>query len=255
MSNSSMVVYTKLSPNYYGARKHALDTISIHCMACDATIESCGAGFANPSKKASSNYGIGSDGRVGLYVDEKNASMCTSNSANDHRAVTIEVACKPTYPYAVTDKAYNALIELCADICKRNGIKALKWSTNKNERMNHLNGCNMTVHRDFAAKACPGDYLYNRMADIANKVNAKLGSGTAAVTPPAPEKVVTSATGSYIVRITASTLNVRKGPGTNYAVATTVKKGQAYTIVETKNGWGKLKSGAGWISLAYTQRV
>ena len=100
--------------------------------------------------------------------------MCTSNSANDLRAVTIEVASDNYAPYAVTDKAYKALIELVTDICIRNDIKKLVWSTNKNDRVNHLNGCNMTVHRDYSNKACPGEYLYSHMGDIANQVNAKL---------------------------------------------------------------------------------
>lgn len=128
--------------------------------------------------EASSNYGIGYDGKIGLYVDEKNASWCSSSYSNDNRAVTIEVASDTYAPYTVTDKAYNALIKLVADICKRNGIKKLVWSTDKNTRINHRNGCNMTVHRDYANKSCPGDYLYNRMGDIASKVNKKLGSNT-----------------------------------------------------------------------------
>ena len=107
-----------------------------------------------------------------MYVEEKDRSWCSSNAANDNRAITIEVASDTTSPYAVTDKAYAALIKLLVDICKRNNIKKLVWSTNKNDRVNHLNGCNMTVHRDYANKSCPGEYLYSRHGDIAAKVNA-----------------------------------------------------------------------------------
>ena len=107
-----------------------------------------------------------------MYVEEKDRSWCSSNGANDNRAITIEVASDTTSPYAVTDKAYAALIKLLVDICKRNNIKKLVWSTNKNDRVNHLNGCNMTVHRDYANKSCPGEYLYSRHGDIAAKVNA-----------------------------------------------------------------------------------
>ena len=118
----------------------------------------------------------------------KNRSWCSSSNANDQRAITIEVASDTKEPYTVTDRAYNALIELVADICRRNGIKKLVWSTDKNKRMNHLDGCNMTVHRDYANKSCPGTYLYERHGDIAAKVNAKLGATTEVKPEPTPEK-------------------------------------------------------------------
>ena len=175
MSNSPLISYTKLSPNHSGKRTKSIDTITIHCMAGQLSVESCGALFAQSSRQASSNYGIGPDGRIALYVDEGNRSWCTSSNANDQRAVTIEVASDATHPYAVKDKAYEALLDLVTDICKRNGIKKLVWSTNKNDRVNHLNGCNMTVHRDYAAKSCPGDYLYNRHSQIAAEVNRPRG--------------------------------------------------------------------------------
>lgn len=174
MSNSSLVNYTKLSPNCTKPRNHTIDTITIHCMAAPLSVESCGAGFADPARDASSNYGIGPDGRIALYVDEGNRSWCSSNAANDHRAVTIEVACDAVHPYAVTAAAYNALVDLLVDICQRNGIKRLVWSDDKNDRVNHHSGCNMTVHRDYAAKACPGDYLYQRHGAIAAAVNKRL---------------------------------------------------------------------------------
>ncbi len=177
-TNSPLVTYTKLSPNHSGTRTHIIDTITIHCVVGQCSVETLGNVFAPTSRKASSNYGIGSDGRIGLYVEEKNRSWCSSNAANDHRAVTIEVASDTTHPYAVNDKAYAALIDLVTDICKRNGIKKLVWSTDKNDRVNHLHGCNMTVHRDYANKSCPGDYLYNRHGEIAAEVNKRLGVKT-----------------------------------------------------------------------------
>lgn len=176
MSNSSLVNYTRLSPNRYDGRIHKIDTITIHCVVGQCSVETLGSIFANANKEASSNYGVGYDGRIGMYVEEKNASWCSSSYSNDNRAVTIEVASNTYDPYYVNDKAYNATINLVADICKRNGIKKLIWSTDKNTRVNHLNGCNMTVHRDYANKSCPGDYLYNRMGDIASKVNKKLNT-------------------------------------------------------------------------------
>lgn len=177
-TNSSLVSVTLLSPNHSGQRTHAIDTITIHCVVGQCTAKRIGEIFQPTSRQASSNYGIGYDGEIGLYVEEKNRSRCSSSNANDQRAITIEVASDTSEPYAVTDKAYAALIELVTDICKRNGIKKLVWSTNKNDRVNHLNGCNMTVHRDYANKSCPGTYLYERHADIAAKVNAKLGVTT-----------------------------------------------------------------------------
>lgn len=179
MSNSALVDYTKISPNRTSPRKNKIDTITIHCVVGQCSVETLGAIFAPSSRQASSNYGIGYDGRKGMYCEEKDRSWCSSNAANDNRAITIEVASDATEPYAVNDKAYAALLDLVTDICRRNGIKKLVWSTNKNTRVNHLNGCNMTVHRDYANKSCPGTYLYERQAEIAAEVNKRLGTSTA----------------------------------------------------------------------------
>lgn len=175
MSNSSLVDCTIISPNKNSPRNHAIDTITIHCVVGQCSAERIGEIFKPTSRQASSNYGIGYDGRIGMYVEEKDRSWCTSNAANDHRAITIEVASDTTHPYAVKEKAYAALLDLVTDICKRNGIKRLVWSTSKSDRVNHKNGCNMTVHRDYANKSCPGDYLYNLHGEIAAEVNKRLG--------------------------------------------------------------------------------
>jgi len=174
--NSKLVEYIKISPNKSTPRNHKIDTITIHCMANQLPVETCGNVFANSKAQASANYGVGQDGRIALYVEEKDRSWASSNSQNDNRAVTITVASNSTSPYAVSDKAYDATIKLVADICQRNGITKLVWSEDKVTRINHKDGANMTVHRDFANKACPGDYLYNRMGDIADKVNKILES-------------------------------------------------------------------------------
>lgn len=173
-TNSPLVAYTKISPNRTKNRNHAIDTITIHCVVGQCSVETLGEVFAPTSRQASSNYGVGVDGRIGMYVEEKDRSWCSSNSANDNRAVTIEVASDTTHPYAVNAKAYAGLLDLVTDICRRNGIKKLVWSTNKSDRVNHKNGCNMTVHRDYANKSCPGDYLYNRHGEIAAEVNKRL---------------------------------------------------------------------------------
>lgn len=177
-TNSPLANYTKISPNRTKNRNHAIDTITIHCVVGQCSVETLGNIFYPSTRQASSNYGVGYDGKIGMYCEEKDRSWCTSSASNDHRAITIEVASDTTEPYAVNAKAYAALLDLVTDICKRNGIKKLVWSTNKNDRVNHLNGCNMTVHRDYANKSCPGKYLYDRHGEIAAEVNKRLGASS-----------------------------------------------------------------------------
>lgn len=208
MSNSPLVDYTRISPNKNSPRNHKIDTITIHCVVGQCTVETLGNIFAPTSRQASSNYGVGTDGKIGMYVEEKDRSWCSSNAANDNRAVTIEVASDTKHPYAVNDRAFAALLDLVTDICKRNGIKKLVWSTKKADRVNHKNGCNMTVHRDYANKSCPGDYLYNRHGEIAAEVNRRLG-----VTDTAPDA----------------------GAGQGVTVYT-VKKGDTLSAIAAKHG-------------------
>ena len=181
MSNSPLVTYTRLSPNCTKPRNHPIDTVTIHCTAGQGTAQSILSlphfTTYDPENGASCNYAVGKDGSIGLCVKEGDRSWCSSSRDNDHRAITIEVSSEAVSPYKVTEKALAALIDLLADICRRNGIKRLVWSENKADRVNHRNGCNMTVHRDFAAKACPGDYLYALHGDIAEAVNKRLGAG------------------------------------------------------------------------------
>ena len=254
MSNSSLVSYTKISPNKNSPRNHAIDRITPHCVVGQLSAESICGCFTSTSVKASCNYGIGTDGRISLCVEEKDRSWCSSSSANDNRAVTIECASDKTSPYAMTDAVYASLINLCVDICKRNGKSKLLWLGDKTKTLAYnLKSDEMvlTVHRWFANKSCPGDWLYSRMGDLATKVTARLGGNTT------EEKSTFS---SYKVKVTASVLNIRKGAGTNYALAGAIRNGGVYTIVQESTGqgatkWGKLKSGAGWISLDYTTKV
>ena len=188
MSNSNLVSYTKISPNKTSPRNHAIDRITIHCVVGQCTVETLGNIFAPTSKQASSNYGIGKDGRVGMYVEEKDRSWCSSSSANDNRAVTIEVASDTTHPYKVTDQAYSGLLDLVTDICKRNGKTKILWFGDKDKTLAYTPKANemvMTVHRWFANKSCPGTYLYERHAQIASEVNKRLGSTNI---KPEPEK-------------------------------------------------------------------
>lgn len=306
-TNSPLVVYTGLSPNHSGQRTHTIDRITPHCVVGQLSAETICACFP-AGRDASCNYGIGTDGRVSLCVEEKNRSWCSSSSTNDQRAITIECASDKTEPYAMNNAVYNSLIKLCTDICKRNGKKKLLWFADKDKSLNYAPKSDemvITVHRWFANKSCPGNWLYARLGDLAEKVTAALG-GT--VQTPTTDSTVwyrvrktwadaKSQLGAYKeltnakacadkhpgysvfdvngvniytsnttvsampfkVRVSISDLNIRKGPGTNYARTKYIPVG-TYTIVEEADGqgaskWGRLKSGAGWISLDYCKRV
>lgn len=303
-TNSKLVNYTRISPNRSVNRNHKIDTVSIHCVVGQCSVETLGSIFASTSKEASSNYGIGYDGRIGMYVEEKDRSWCTSSASNDNRAITIEVASDTYHPYRVNDAAYKSLIKLLVDICKRNNIKELKWKADKS-LIGQVDKQNMTVHRWFANKSCPGDYLYNLHGQIAKEVNAQLGSGTSSTGKKTLYRVrktwkdvksqkgafndlsnakkcadknngysvfdengkavytskATNSTSSFKVQISISDLNIRKGPGTNYATTGKFTGKGVFTIIETKQGtgsakgWGKLKSSAGWISLDYCTKI
>ena len=256
-SNSPLVNCVVKSPNHSGRRTHKIDRISVHCVVGQLTAESIGNCFTSKSRQASCNYGIGKDGRVVLVVDEANRSWCTSSAANDQRAITIEVASDKTHPYAFTNAAYEKLVTLCIDICKRNGIKKLLWLETKEKSLAYVpkNGeAILTAHRWFAAKACPGDWMYAREGDLAARVTAALNGNAATAEPSKQETTAVKPFSPYLVQVTATVLNIRKGPSTNYAITGAIKNKGVYTIVEEKNGWGKLKSGVGWICLKYTKK-
>ena len=316
MSNSSMVSYTQISPNKNSPRNHAIDRITPHCVVGQLTAERICGCFTSPSRGASCNYGIGTDGKVSLCVEEKDRSWCSSSSANDNRAVTIECASDKEHPYAMNDKVWKSLVDLCVDICKRNGKKKLLWLVDKDKTLAYEPKSDemiITVHRWFANKSCPGDWLYNRLGDLATEVTKKLGGATAAEpTPSTPAKKTMyrvrktwadakSQLGAYSVlanakkqadknpgysvfdesgnvvypvqetkkeetftpykvKVTTDVLNIRKGAGTNYGTNGAIRDRGVYTIVAESTGkgakkWGKLKSGAGWISLDYTKKV
>ncbi len=187
--NSPLVNYTALSPCNSGQRTHAIDRITPHCIVGQLDVETIGVCFNSTAKKASSNYGIGSDARVGMYVPENMRSWCTSSSENDQRAVTIECACDLTAPYAFKSIVYNKLIELCVDICKRNGKKKLLWLGDKETTLRYnpaADECVLSAHRWMAAKSCPGDWMYSREGDLAEKVTAALGGSVEPTPTPEP---------------------------------------------------------------------
>lgn len=313
MSNSSLVSYTKLSPNHSGQRTHAIDRITPHCVVGQLSAESICGCFTSTSRQASCNYGIGTDGRISLCVEEKNRSWCSSSNANDQRAVTIECASDKTEPYAMNSKVYASLVNLCVDICKRNGKKKLLWLGDKDKTLNYSPKSDemvLTVHRWFANKSCPGNWLYARLGDLATEVTKKLGGSSSTPSTPSTEtmyrvrktwadsksqlgayKVLANAKKKadenpgysvfdengkavysgkstttpttfkpYLVKVTADVLNIRKGASTDYGMNGAIRDKGVYTIVEEADGkgatkWGKLKSGAGWISLDYTKKV
>lgn len=225
-TNSKLVNYTLRSPNY-SAGRICINRIAIHCVVGQVTVERLGEIFANPNRQASSNYGVGFDGRYGLYVDEKNRSWCTSSAWCDNRAITIEVASDSYHPYAVTAKAYEATIKLVVDICKRNGKKKVTWISDKNKNLAYNpkdDEILLTAHRFYAAKACPGDYLFERFGDIAKKANAELSKAASKTTA---EKPKTSASAPKTT--TSTTANTGKTTSTK---TTSTKK--AVSMVATR---------------------
>ena len=177
-TNSPLVAYTKLSPNHSGLRTHRIDRITPHCVVGQCTAEGLGDWFYRTSTQASSNYGIDKDGRVGMYVEEKNRSWCTSSNANDQRAITIECASDKVEPYIMYEVVYAKLIDLCTDICRRNGKKKLLWIGDQEKSLSYEpedDEMLITVHRWFANKSCPGNWLYARLGELAEKVTAQLG--------------------------------------------------------------------------------
>lgn len=282
MGNSLLVDFVLISPNS-DPRLNQIKKITIHQMAGNLSVETCGNIFADPSREASANYGIDSNGRVGLYVEEHNRSWCSSNSSNDHQAITIEVANDGGAPnWHVSDKALNKLIDLCVDICQRNGIKQLNDTGDASG--------NLTRHNMFAATVCPGPYLESKFPWIAEQVNKRLGqpvtlyrvrknwanaaSQIGAYTNLDNAKKACDSAGksyyvfnengnvvypvvnqNYRVKVMADALNIRSGPGTQYKINGCIRDCGVYTIVEMQGNWGLLKSGQGWICLDYVAKV
>lgn len=240
-TNSSLVSYTKISPMKNSGRKHptynpsgVIDKITIHHMAGNLSVETCGNVFQ--TREASANYGIGSDGRIALYVDEKDRSWASSSPSNDYRAVTIEVANNTGSPkWTVSDEAYASLIKLVVDICKRNNIKQLNYTGDASG--------NLTMHCFFAATACPGAYLKSKFPDIANRVNAQLSTSTTSTGSFEKGSIVQFKGGAHYVSANATTpssTNLKAGSAKITAISAGAK--HPYHIVHTDNqttvyGW------------------
>lgn len=234
MSNSSLVNYTKLSPNNSGIRTHAIDRITPHCVVGQCSVETLGNIFYPSSRQCSCNYGIGSDGRIGMYCEEGNRSWCSSSNANDQRAVTIECASDATAPYAFNDTVYNKLVELCVDICRRNGKTKLLWLGDKDKTLAYEPADNemvLTVHRWFATyKSCPGEWMYSRMGKLAEAVTAQL-------TPKTETKAASGA--MYRVQVGAFS---NKANAEAYAAK--IKKAGFNTVIKEENKTYKVQCGA-----------
>lgn len=239
LSNSSLSCMRVISPNRNSPRNHVIDTITIHCVVGQMGIDALCSEFSRTSKGASCNYGIGYDGRICTIVDEADRSWCSSSPSNDNRAITIECASDGFYPYAINANVWKSLINLCADICKRNNIKQLKWQADKN-LVGQVNLQNMTAHRWFDNKSCPGDYIYNRLSQIAKEVNQKLGNVTV------PFK-------AYQGQVNADDgLNCRTSP-VNGQVLKTYLDGTVVVISQEDGNWGY--TGEGWVCLDYINKI
>ena len=201
MAFSKLISCTILSPNHSGTRCFGLERITPHCMVGQLTAVSCGKLFEKESREASSNYGIGTNGDIAGYVDEKYRSWCTSSADNDNRAITIECASGTTAPYAMNDKVWKSLIALCTDICRRYGKDTLLWLGDKNTSLKYKpkdNELILTAHRWFAAKSCPGDWLYKRLGNLASEVTKRLKASEAVAPAQKEEEKPNTAAASLI---------------------------------------------------------
>lgn len=319
---SKLVDCTVLSTNHSGKRTHVVDRITPHCVVGQLKAESIGGCFTSASRRASCNYGIGTEGRICLIVDEDNRSWCTSSATNDQRAITIECASDSTEPYKFNDAVYNRLIDLTVDILKRYNRNKLVYIADKTSALKYEpkdNEMLLTFHRWYANKSCPGNWFVSKAEEYVGAVNKILGTNNNTNNNNTIEtdktfkvgdvvKLKTNATQyngksikevyknkeytvkeinndrvvliidnivvyavniknislledtviqfkDYKVKITANALNYRSGPGLSFKINGVIRNQGVYNIVEEKDGWGKLKSGAGWINLSYTKKI
>lgn len=254
MSNSNLIVHTNISPNRTSPRNHKIDRFTIHCFVGSPSVEAGCKVFTPRSKNASCNYYVASTGQIGLVVPESDRSWCSSNSANDHRAITIEVASETKHPYKVTDEALSSLIRLITDCCMRNGIKKVVWIPDQQKALAYVpkdGEAIFTLHKWFKNKECPGEYLISKHQFIADSVNVVLGA----------QKPISDTFEPFKVKVIVDSLNVRNKPSVNGDIVTSVRKNEVFTIMEVQKGWGLLKSyvqkKSGWINISekYVKRV
>lgn len=230
--------YTK--GRVYNKKEYRIDTITLHCVVGHLSMKSL-AGCFQGTRKASSNYGIMDDGKIGLFVEEKDRSWCSSSSANDVRAITVEIDSDAKAPYAMTDGAVAGAIRLCIDVCQRNGIKKMYWYPDKETALMKRDMLKadegiFTVHRWFANKSCPGDFLFNKMGWVCDQVNAALEGVTPEPTPaPTPQP---QPSGKSLDELAKEVIDGKWGNGTDRVnkINTAYKNGEiAYNYTQIQN--------------------
>lgn len=285
---SSLATYEKISPNK-NLRNQNIRRLTPHCVAGNLTIEAIlGLSSFQNGGNASTNYAIGTDGKIGLGVEEAYRAWTSSSSTNDHQSITAEISNNgPAPDWRMSDVAINSWINLAVDICKFYGYKKIAYHPKPaNITINQVetwiktwdpgeDTMLITLHQWFAAKACPGPYLIRQLPWITKEINRRLsgqsseafvgegGSNSSINQVNSSNQVVQSSAPKpsttmvpYEIKVTAAALNVRKGPGMNHQIITTLRNDKnIYTIIEESNGWGYLKSKIGWISLEFTKRT
>ena len=248
----------KESKDNSGNRKYKVTRITPHCWVGQVSIENGLNYFATTSRQVSSNYIIGADGRVGGCVREEYRAWTSSSRDNDNRAITIECASDTKSPYALKSAAYNKLVALCVDICKRYGKKKLLWFSDKSKRLSYKPADDemvLTLHRDFTSTDCPGKYLLGKMPDLAKQVTAKLNPTPTPTPTPQPTPTPTPKGTKYKCTC-KSGVNIRAGAGVGYKKVGAVNYGQIVTIYSQKNGWGNMTtSGNRWVCMKYFKKV
>lgn len=236
---SDLVDKTILSPSYSDRNGQKITKITIHHAAGILSGENLASIFKIPRRCASCNYAIGKDGEIVGVVPEEKRAWTSGSRWNDEQAITIEVSnCSGKPDWKVSDKVIESLVLLCADICKRYNIKPY---------FNNTKNASFTFHYMFQATECPGPYIKKNIGNIIDMINAKLSDK--------PAEKPAEKTDSFLVKVTANCLNIRKEPNARSKKTGEITDHGVYTIVEEQNGWGRLKSGAGWICLKYTKGV
>lgn len=244
---SDLSTYSKYVNNNCNVRTEKITKITIHHCACvGASAESIAKNLAVPRRCASANYIIGKDGEIICAVGEEKRSWCSGNRENDQKAITIEVVNSSGKPnWEISDICMKSLIALCTDICKRYNITPY---------FNGTKNGSFTFHYMFQATECPGNYIKKNINNIIDAVKKNL-STTVEKPVDKPKEETPASNKEFKVKVTCNDLNIRAGAGTKYKVVGHIKDKGVYTIVEVSGNWGKLKSGAGWVSLRYTKTI
>ena len=241
MIKSKLATYTNIANNYGGRRLYPVTKISIHHMAGKMTARQCADYFARTDRIASSNYTIGWDGSIALSVPEEYRAYTTSSSWCDERAITIEVSNEDNNggDWKITDKAYNALLDLVTDICRRYGIKDCSYTGDKDGVLQK--------HEWFAWTNCPGKYLGSKFPEISRIVNQRLKGNL-----KKRNVDLTNSKGLYQIK---NGTNVRLNPSINSDIKRVTKNGEIVSVTEIKNGWAKIAKKNEWFWLDLSTQI